>query len=282
MNARHGARLGATALAAALLAGACGGSSGDAEASGTTGGTAAATGSTGPADVPGAELVGRWAHYDIVAYQDSMMKTQIISYGFTDFAVEDGQLIESEEFCFADQASDLPIETSISDEATQAIKPVSTPVEVSGEPGAWRVQRPATPTPVGIRLDDPANEALPSDPADPRVVDDDGDGNPGITVTVSANGNEIGKLFLARREIFAYDLVQDGPDSMRGSITDSSEQLVIGATNEALLSTTAQWVQVEDPALSPIMLVRVGDDWDCDRLKAERDTLFPPDPPIDW
>ncbi len=280
MSSRRAAGVGATVLAAALLAGACGGGSGDADAG--TRATGAATGSTGSADVPGAELAGRWAHYDIVAYQDSMMKTQIISYGFTDFAVEDGQLIESEEFCFADQASDLPIETSISDEATQAIRPVSTPVEVSGEPGAWRVQRPATPTPVGIRLDDPANEALPSDPDDPRIVDDDGDGNPGITVTVSANGNEIGKLFLARREIFAYDLLQDGPDSMTGAITDSSEQLVIGATNEALLSTTAQWVQVEDPTRSPIMLVRVGEDWDCDRLKAERDTLFPPDPPIDW
>ena len=109
-------------------------------ASATTPATSGTDGTTA-SEVPGAELVGRWAHYDIVAYEDAVMKTMIISYGFTDFTVEDGQLIESEEFCHADQISDQPIETSISDAATQAIKPVSTPVEVTGQPGAWRVLR---------------------------------------------------------------------------------------------------------------------------------------------
>ena len=183
-----------------------------------------------------------------------MMKTMIISYGFTDFAVEGDQLIESEEFCHADQVSDQPIETSISDEATQAIKPVSTPVEVTGEPGAWRVVRPGTPTPVGIRLEDPANDVLPTDPDDPRIVDDDGDGNPGITVTVRIGDGLEGELYIARREIFAYDMVQDGPDSMTGTVTDSSEQLVIGASLDLLLATDAQWEQVPDLSLSPILL----------------------------
>lgn len=234
------------------------------------------------AEVPGAELVGRWAHYDIVAYEDDLMKTMIVSYGFSDFTVEDGELIESDQFCSADQISDQPIETAISDTATQAIRPVPTPVEVSGEPGARRVKRPGTPTPVGIRLEDPANDVLPSDPNDPRIVDDDGDGNPGITVTVRIGDGFEGELYIARREIFAYDLVQDGPDSLRGTVTDGSEQLVIGASDPLLETTDAQWVQVPDRSLSPILLVRVGDDWDCDRLMAERDTLFPPDPPISW
>lgn len=234
------------------------------------------------AEVPGAELVGRWAHYDIVAYEDDLMKTMIVSYGFSDFTVEDGELIESDQFCSADQISDQPIETAISDTATQAIKPVPTPVEVSGEPGAWRVKRPGTPTPVGIRLEDPANDVLPSDPDDPRIVDDDGDGNPGITVTVRIGDGFEGELYIARREIFAYDMVQDGPDTLRGTVTDGSEQLVIGASDPMLETTDAQWVQVPDRSLSPIVLERVGDDWDCDRLMAERDTLFPPDPPISW
>ena len=237
---------------------------------------------TAATEVPGTELVGRWAHYDIVAYEDELMKTMIVSYGFTDFTVEDGQLIESEEFCHADQISDQPIKTSISDAATQAIKPVSTPVEVSGEPGAWRVVRPGTPTPVGIRLEDPANDPLPSDPNDPRIVDDDGDGNPGITVEIHIGEGPPAELYLARREIFAYDLVQTGPDSLSGTVTDSSEQLVIGASLALLETTDAQWEQVPDLSLSPILLERVDEDWDCDRLMAERDDLFPPDPPIGW
>lgn len=268
----------AAALAASLLLAT--GCSSDEPSDGAAASASSTT--TTLAEVPGAELVGRWAHYDIVAYEDDLMKTMIVSYGFSDFTVEDGELIESDQFCSADQISDQPIETAISDTATQAIKPVPTPVEVSGEPGAWRVKRPGTPTPVGIRLEDPANDVLPSDPNDPRIVDDDGDGNPGITVTVRIGDGFEGELYIARREIFAYDMVQDGPDTLRGTVTDGSEQLVIGASDPMLETTDAQWVQVPDRSLSPIVLERVGDDWDCDRLMAERDTLFPPDPPISW
>ena len=37
-------------------------------------------------------LVGRYAHYDVVAYESADMKTLIISYGFTDLDVVDGEL----------------------------------------------------------------------------------------------------------------------------------------------------------------------------------------------
>lgn len=262
--------------ASTLLAAACGADTGPV--------ADAAPGSTGtvaPA-VRGAELAGRWAHYDIVAYQDSMMKTMIVSYGFTNFTVEDGKLVEAEQFCTADQVSDQAIETAISDAGTQAIKPVSTPVEVSGTPGSLRIRRPATPTPVGIELEDPATDELPADPEDPRIVDADGDGKPGITVTVKIGDSFSGELYLARREIFAYDLVQKDADTLAGTVKDSSEQLVIGASDPILESTNAQWDQVEDRSLSPIVLRRVGADWDCDRLVAQRDDLFEPVPPISW
>lgn len=272
-------RRAAIALAVAALVAplsACGGSASD---SGQANGL---TSEAEPSSVPGAELVGRWAHYDIVAYENPVMKTMIISYGFTDFSVEEGQLIESEQFCHADQVSDLPIETVMPDAATQAIRPASTPVEVSGPIGARRIRRPATPTPIGIRLDDPANEPLPSDPGDPRVVDDDGDGKPGVTVVVHFGEGSTGELYLARREIFAYDMTQDGPDSITGEVTDRSEQLLIGASVDVLRNIDARWEQVADRSLSPIILRRVSPDWDCGRLMAERDALFPPDPPIRW
>lgn len=264
-------------LSASLLLAACGSddsTSSDAAPRSTTSTTAPA--------VLGDELVGRWAHYDIVAYQDSMMKTMIVSYGFTNFTVEDGKLVEAEQFCTADQVSDQAIETAISDAGTQAIKPVSTPVEVSGTPGSLRIRRSATPTPVGIELEDPATDELPADPEDPRIVDADGDGKPGITVTVKIGDSFSGELYLARREIFAYDLVQKDADTLAGTVKDSSEQLVIGASDPILESTNAQWDQVEDRSLSPIVLRRVGADWDCDRLVAQRDDLFEPVPPISW
>lgn len=227
------------------------------------------------------DLVGRWAHFDVVAYADESMNTGIISTGFADLELRDGELWNQMTFCHADTVTDQPIEVSISDAATQAILPVATPVEVTEVDGQLRVLRPPTPTPIGIRMEDPANESLPTDPADPRIFDADGDGNPGVTSTVKVSEDLQGEIYLARREIFAYDVTQRGPDQLVGSITDSSEQLILGASNDAFL-TPAQWVQVDDPALNPVIWERVDADWDCERLAAERDRLFPPNPEADW
>lgn len=263
-------------LAASLMA--CGADS-DAEGSPTSVG--AATTADGRLPEGAEDLVGRWAHFDVVAYADPSMNTGIISTGFADLELRDGVLWNQMTFCHADTVTDQAIEVSISDAATRAITPVATPVEVTEVDGELQLSRPPTPTPIGIRLEDPANEALPDDPNDPRIFDADGDGNPGVTSTVKVSDDLQGEIYLARREIFAYDVTQVDPDRLEGSITDSSEQLILGASNPAFL-TPAQWVQVDDPALNPVIWVRVDADWDCDRLAAERDQLFPPNPAADW
>jgi hypothetical protein len=243
---------------------------------------AASETTTGTALPPEAEqLVGRWAHFDVVAYEDTDMASSIISFGFNDFSIVDGELVDQASFCFSEQRTNQPITTSISDAATQAIKPPSTPVEVEEVDGVLTIRRPATPTPVGIRLADPVNDRLPTDPADPRIVDDDGDGNPGVTVKIKVTDDFGGELYIARREIFAYDAALVSPDRLEGTVDDHSEQLVIGASDPVFATSKAQWVQRADRSLSPIVLVRVDDSWDCERLAAERATLLPPTPDVD-
>lgn len=136
----------------------------------------------------------------------------------------------------------------------------------------------SSPTPVGIRLDDPANESLPDDPNDPRIVDDDGDGNPGITVSEELTG----ELYIARREIFAYEALLEDPDLLVGVVADNSEQLVLGASDPIFATSGDGWEQYPDLEKSPIILQRLVGDWDCARLGAERDALFPPTPDVDW
>jgi len=227
-----------------------------------------------------ADLVGRWAHYDVVAYEDEVFKTLIISYGFNDFSEVGGLIVDTTRFCFSEQRTDQPIETSFSDAATRAIKPPPTPIEIDMVDGVLRIRRPATPTPVGIRLD--ADEPLPTDPDDPRIVDDDGDGKPGVTVSISVSDEITGELYIARREIFSYEAYLTERDVMVGTVTDTSEQLVIGASDPMFAVSPANWGQHADPAKSPIILKRVTADWDCERLAAERDRLFPPTPSVDW
>lgn len=226
-------------------------------------------------------LAGRYGHYDVVAYDGGQFKTLIVSFGLTDLTVENGQLVESDSFCHADQVSNQPITTSISDAATSAIKPIPVAVTLSTEDGRARILRPATPTGVGIRLVDPANDPLPDDPNDPRIADDDNDGKPGITVKIQVTPELQGELYIARREIFAYDMVEQDDGSLVGTVDDGSEQLIVGATND-MFAIGSEWVQHPDPSKSPILLVPVDPQMDCEGLMAARDELFPPTPTVDF
>ncbi len=244
----------------------------------------AATAQEEPADLAlfAAKVAGRYAHYDIVAYTEPLvlgaMRTLVITYGFTDLAVVDGQLTSTESFCHAEHKSNLPITTTVADAFTRAIKPSHTPVAITYERGQYRVWRPETPTALGIVLADP-NEPLPLDPNDPRIVDADADGKPGVTVHVKLGGLVPVEIYLVRREIFAYDLRWQADGRFVGVVHDRSEQLVVGAS-QAALAAPRRPVQESDLAKSPVLLVPVGSSYDCERLMQERDRLFPPVPRV--
>ena len=226
-------------------------------------------------------LVGRYAHFDVVAYQDPTMKTLIISTGFSDLSIRDGRMWNQMTFCHADSPTDQKIEVSISDDATRAIKPIATPIELTEVDGKFHIVRPQTPTAIGITLADPANEKLPTDPDDPRIFDADGDGHPGVTSKVKISDAFQGEVYIARREIFAYTLTQQSDDRFTGFITDDSEQLVVGASDPIFIAG-GQWEQIDDTARNPVIWQRVEQNWDCEKLATERAALFPPNPKIDW
>jgi len=226
-------------------------------------------------------LAGRYAHYDVVAYQGDAMKTLIISYGFTDLDEVDGELVARDSFCFSEHRSDQPIKVQMTDAATQAIRPIPVKMKVAVEKGRARLQRPETPTGIGVKLRNPAKDPLPTDPNDPRIADDDGDGKPGVTANIFLSPELQGSIYLARREIFAYDANEQRDGSITGVVKDRSEQLVVGASNPIFV-TQAQWTQHPDLSKSPIILKPVKRSWDCEKLRAERAALFPPTPEVDW
>jgi hypothetical protein len=225
-------------------------------------------------------MAGHYAHYDVVAYQgetpNGPLSTFVISYGFTDLVIENGELVEYDRFCHAEQKANQDFVTIFPDEATQAILPRSAVVDVYEENGAWKIWRPATPTLIGI--DGDPDLPLSMDPNDPLINDDDNDGKPGVTVFVTLFGLIEGEIYLARREIFQNDLTLYSDGSLWGTVLDDSEQLVIGASLE-ILNTPNDPDQWDDPGLSPIILVPIPDDIDtCDELMANRNSLFPPEP----
>lgn len=227
-----------------------------------------------------AAMAGHYAHYDIVAYEgetaNGPLSTFIVSYGYTDLVIEEGELVAYDRFCRAKYIANQPFDTIFSDAATQAIQPPGAIIDVYEEDGAWKLWRPATPTLNGI--DGDPNVPLSMDRNDPLISDDDNDGKPGVTVTVILFGIIRGEIYIARREIFANEMTLYSDGSLRGNVIDDSEQLVIGASL-AILDTPNNPPQRRDPGLNPIILIPVSDDIDtCEELMANRDVLFPPEP----
>ncbi len=228
-----------------------------------------------------AEIIGHYAHYDVVAYEDTTtkttMRTFIVSYGFTDFFMEDGKLMQSDRFVRAEQKlSRRNAKSFFSDEAVQAIKPRIQEVELYYKDAEWRLFRPESPSLLGIE-GDPA-KPLSDNPADPNITDPDKDGNPGVTVKISVGKFFSGEIYIIRREIFSNYLTLNMNGTLTGYVTDKSEQLVVGASKK-ILRQESNSVQHPDKGLNPVLLVKIPAEIDtAEELMKIRDDIFPAEP----
>jgi hypothetical protein len=136
-----------------------------------------------------------------------------------------------------------------------------------------------------VELDDPMNETLPESAEDPRVIDQDGDGEPGMTVRVE--GIISGDIYVAQRnwKVFCGDLVsgdettgsEDAP-RIAGNIRWGMDQRVLGASS-GLLNRQTDSVPHPDLARNTFEIVPIDPAWGCDDIEAHADALFPPSPP---
>ncbi|MFC2081109.1 hypothetical protein ACFLR8_02750 [Bacteroidota bacterium] len=227
------------------------------------------------------EIVGHYAHYDVVAYEDTTtkttMRTFIVSYGFTDFYMDEGKLMQLDRFVHAEQKlSRKNASSGISDEAVQAIKPRVQEVELSFKEGSWHVYRPATPSLLGIRGD--PLKTLPTDPDDPKITDPDQDGHPGVTVRISVGRFFKGEIYITRREIFSNYLTLNNNGTLSGYVEDRSEQFVVGASKR-ILNQDSNSIQHPDRGLSQVLLVPIDPNIDTPgELMEIRDEIFPKEP----
>ncbi len=238
---------------------------------------------TQPKDLESAmeKIAGHYAHYDVVAYEDTTtrttMRTFIVSYGFTDFYLEKGKLVQSDRFVHAEQKLSRKNAKSVfKDEAVQAIKPRVQQVEVFHKEGAWHIYRPESPSLLGIEGDPML--PLSTDPHDPNLTDPDKDGHPGVTVQISVGKFFRGEIYITRREIFSNYLTLNNNGTMTGYVTDRSEQFVVGASKK-ILTQESNTFQIPDKGLSPILLVKIDPAIDTFiELMKIRDDIFPEEP----
>lgn len=127
-----------------------------------------------------------------------------------------------------------------------------------------------------------ASEALPTSPTDPRVIDEDNDGNPGITVNLTG-GFFNGSLYSVQRQTTAIRAVPVAADRLEGILDFGSEQNVIGSNPSSLATLYGQASTAPDPTpcSTTFAMVKVGatasdgSPVSCTWVRANESVLFP-------
>lgn len=79
----------------------------------------------------------------------------------------------------------------------------------------------------GINLDDPLTDPVPTDADDDRVVDADGDGNPGVTMYLDGAGCD---RYMGQRQVVRFSGALEAPNDIRGASVRTTDTVVYGGT----------------------------------------------------
>ena len=192
-------------------------------------------------------------------------------WGYSEITFDGTDLWLTEHGCHVEATGMDAVSTEIPDVVPQSMEPVSLKLVVWKEGDTVKWERPEAAMLVGVTLENPLTDELPSDPNDSRIFDQDGDGNPGVTVKVS--GFISGDIYVVQRAINTYygSLGADG--SLTGYVIEHGDQKTLGATN-AMLEQDVPNEAINDPDRNPLQLIPVEAGMDCDTLMANVDTLF--------
>ncbi|MFH1532066.1 MAG: hypothetical protein ABIK09_15180 [Pseudomonadota bacterium] len=179
---------------------------------------------------------------------------------------------------FCDQLTtvDLPGgmgETQLPEASREAIGAVAVNLELDGD-GVPVAQEIAWTW--GLKdMEDPFTDALPEGPDDPRVWDQDDDGNPGLTIHVLAPE---GDRYMVRRAVWSIEAGALSGDGLwlSGSLTFTVHEGAVGATSAALKTVAPILPSDEGNVWQLRKVAGVGEDsgWDCARLKDEHAGVF--------
>ncbi len=125
----------------------------------------------------------------------------------------------------------------------------------------------------GVRLQDPERDPLPTDPKDPRIFDQDGDGNPGMTLKASIIGVVNADIYIIQRDWNILRGQLTSSTTLDGLVEWGSEQVILGATNPIFLNANPTFPD-PNPTNSFFRSTRVNAETSCEQIRAQRDRLF--------
>ena len=189
-----------------------------------------------------------------------------------DSASDAGGLTATSRYCSVDQAPLGRTRTSLGPAFIEAIPTWSSRLLVNGSTAELEEHVVV----LGASLDDPGADPLPRDADDPRVVDVDGDGQPGFSVEVE--GIIDGQVYMVQRLVRGLVGELTGGGRMRGTVTIGGGQEVIGASNQILKTFTPRFEPDTDESRSTFVWVPVPEGSTCESVLAAAPELFGEEP----
>jgi hypothetical protein len=280
----------ALAVCASLSACSSGNSNNNAHGSGGSGGTGAGGAGGSGGGIPGlcvsgtpspdvTDVSGHWA-FQTVGSQvvqapgfAQPFHTRVISLLLVDLTQTGKDVTMKASYCAQSVDTDSVVKTVLPDAFVKSLAAYtrSGTYEVTG--GVGHFKSPDFPEVLGAKLSDDMNDALPTDPTDNRVFDQDNDGHPGLTVKLT--GLIDGEAYVVQRLISSYDGAAVTKDHLQGKLGFSSEQVILDSQPAAIKN--AQPTGSPDPVAcdSHFDASRLPASADCQYVVNNAGTLFP-------
>ena len=188
---------------------------------------------------------------------------------------QEGRNIElREEYCATDiESGTRMVSTSLSDAFLRSLGKTRRSALLERSDGGIRFVQPWTTDVRGARLENIESDPLPTKADDPRLVDQDGDGKPGVTARAEILNLVSAEVYAVQRVRYRLTGTVIGTDRIEGLIEWSDEHIVLGSS-PSLPWTDAPGVPDPVPGHSRFISVRVDPDTDCAALRKNWKGLF--------
>ena len=126
----------------------------------------------------------------------------------------------------------------------------------------------------GAELEDITNpELIPTEPDDPTVVDQDQDGQPGMTVELQ--GVMQGATYVVQWSRLSLDGIPVSEDRIQGLLDFDAREVVLASEPALIRDLVEPSIPNPDACQSFFVLIRMPEDADCTAINEQRNTLFP-------
>ncbi len=179
----------------------------------------------------------------------------------------------TESGCHVDLSASSVVKPTVPDALPRSVPAVTYPFRLWEVGQSVKFVRDPVAAAIGVKLVDVENDPLPANGSDPRIWDQDLDGNPGVTVKMSGS-LVTGDIFVVQRQRSLYTGELSTGDKLGGLLRDMSQQATVGATSD-LLKQNVPTTPDPDVSKSTVTFVKLTMAYDCARVMSEAATLFP-------